>query len=81
MAPNINIGRGVIATAFFAVCLGLVGTETFAQTVHARTSYDKSDIIWGARFRDMYLGDEDHVAIDLDRLHDFDRIGVAPSTV
>ena len=33
MAPKISIGRGVIATAFFAVCLGLVGTETFAQTV------------------------------------------------
>ena len=48
--------------------------ETFAQTVHAKTSYDKSDIVWGARFRDMYLPDADKVAIDLPRLHDFEPV-------
>ena len=48
--------------------------ETFAQRVHAKTSYDKNDIVWGARFRDMYLGDTDHVAIDLRRLHDIERV-------
>ena len=40
--------------------------------MHAKTSYDKTDIVWGARFRDMYLMDEDRVAIDLSRLHDFE---------
>ena len=35
------------------VCLISAADETFAQTVHAKTSYDKSDIAWGARFRDM----------------------------
>jgi len=48
--------------------------ETFAQTVHAKTSYDKDDIVWGARFRDMYLPDTDRVAIDLGRLHDFEPV-------
>lgn len=52
------------------VCLISADDETFAQTVHAKTSYDKDDIVWGARFRDMYLGDADRVAIDLTRLHD-----------
>ena len=56
------------------VCLITADDETFAQTVHSKTSYDKTDIIWGARFRDMYTSDVDHVAIDLTRLHDFDRI-------
>jgi inward rectifier potassium channel len=56
------------------VCLITADDETFAQTVHSKTSYDKSDIIWGARFRDMYLSDVDHVAIDLTRLHDLDRV-------
>lgn len=56
------------------VCLISAADETFAQTVHAKTSYDKSDIIWGARFRDMYLPDSDRVAIDLTRLHDFERV-------
>jgi hypothetical protein len=49
--------------------------------VHAKTSYDKSDIVWGARFRDMYLTDSDHVAIDLGRLHDFQRIDPPPASV
>jgi len=56
------------------LCLITADDETFAQTVHAKTSYDKNDIVWGARFRDMYLADADHVAIDMGRLHDFDRV-------
>src|SRR5262245_30077689 len=31
------------------VCLITADDETFAQTVHAKTSYDKTDIVWGAR--------------------------------
>ncbi len=56
------------------VCLISAADETFAQTVHAKTSYDKSDVVWGARFRDMYLPDTDRVSIDLTRLHDFERV-------
>jgi inward rectifier potassium channel len=56
------------------VCMITADDETFAQTVHAKTSFDKSDIVWGARFRDMYLADAVHVAIDVSRLHDFERI-------
>ena len=56
------------------VCLITADDETFAQTVHSKTSYDKTDIVWGARFRDMYTSDVDHVAIDLTRLHDLDRV-------
>ena len=56
------------------VCLITADDETFAQTVHSKTSYDKADIVWGARFQDMYTSDVDHVAIDLTRLHDLDRV-------
>jgi inward rectifier potassium channel len=56
------------------VCMITADDETFAQTVHARTSYDKSDIVWGARFRDLYLPDTDRVAIDLTRLHDVEPV-------
>jgi inward rectifier potassium channel len=56
------------------ICLITAADETFAQTVHAKTSYDKTDLVWGARFRDMYVADADHVAIDLGRLHEFDAI-------
>jgi inward rectifier potassium channel len=62
------------------VCLITADDETFAQTVHSRTSYDAGDIIWGARFRDMYLGDTDKVAIDIGRLDDYTRVD-APAAV
>lgn len=69
--------RGMTPETFAAsdpevVCLISGHDETFAQTVHARTSYDKSEIVWGARFRDMYIADVDHVAIDLNRLDDYE---------
>jgi len=56
------------------VCLITADDETFAQTVHARCSYDKTDIVWGARFRDMYLPEADRVTIDLGRLNDFEAV-------
>lgn len=67
--------RGLTRESFTAsdpefVCLITADDETFAQTVHARTSYAAVDVVWGARFRDMYIADSDHVAIDLGRLHD-----------
>src|SRR5262249_51237949 len=62
------------------VCMIAADDETFAQTVHAKTSYDKADLVWGARFRDMYLADTDHVAIDMGRLHAFERVD-APTVV
>ena len=71
--------RGLTAEAIVEadpeiVCLVSGDDETFAQKVHSKTSYDKTDIVWGARFRDMYIADIDHIAIDLTRLDDFDRI-------
>lgn len=56
------------------VCLITADDETFAQTVHARSSYDKTDIVWGGRFRDMYLPDADRVTIDLGRLNDLEAV-------
>ncbi len=60
------------------VCMITADDETFAQTVHARTSYDTGDIVWGARFGDMYLADLDHVAIDMGRLHDYTNVDPPP---
>jgi inward rectifier potassium channel len=56
------------------VCLITADDETFAQTVHAKSSYDKTDIVWGARFRDMYLPETDRVTIDLNRLNDYEPV-------
>jgi inward rectifier potassium channel len=45
--------------------------ETFFQTVHVRSSYKPHEVVWGARFVDMFLpADHGKVGIDLRRLHD-----------
>jgi inward rectifier potassium channel len=52
-------------------CIITADDETFAQTVHARTSYDENEIVWGARFGDMYVADSDHLSIEVSRLHHY----------
>lgn len=51
----------------------LSGTdETFAQSVHARTSYKPNEVIWGARFSNIYTttDNDGSTGIDVARLHD-----------
>jgi inward rectifier potassium channel len=50
--------------------------ETFSQNVHARSSYKPGEIVWGARFRTMFLPLEEDgvVAVDIRRLHEIDRV-------
>ena len=48
--------------------------ETFSQTVHARSSYKHDEIVWDARFQDMFVSAADgRVAVDVRRLHDIER--------
>ena len=54
----------------------LTGTdETFSQTVHARSSYRADEVVWGARFSDIYMRDNDgHIlGLDMNRFHNFER--------
>jgi inward rectifier potassium channel len=58
----------------------LQGTdETFAQRVHARTSYKPHEIVWQARFTDVFErpGPDGALAVNVGRLHEFER-PVAP---
>jgi inward rectifier potassium channel len=50
--------------------------ETFAQTVHARTSYKPDEIVVGARFVNMYkpLEPDGSQGIDIGKLHDIEPI-------
>jgi inward rectifier potassium channel len=70
--------RGVEETAFRAshaeiLILLSAMDETFSQTVHARTSYRAEEVVWNARFADMFLRtDEGLVGVDLRRLHDLE---------
>ena len=46
--------------------------ETFSQMVHARTSYKADELVWQARFTNMFerRGPDAPLAIDVSRIHD-----------
>jgi inward rectifier potassium channel len=48
--------------------------ETFSQTVHARSSYKAEELVWGAKFQDIFIysNDKTPLSIDIGRLHDFE---------
>lgn len=49
--------------------------ETFSQTVHTRSSYKADEIVWGARFVNIFNPPKDGIlSIDIGRLDDFDRV-------
>jgi inward rectifier potassium channel len=54
--------------------------ETFSQVVNARSSYRASEIIWDAKFTDIFIYDPEGrmAGIDLKRFHDTARISTPP---
>ncbi|MFL6213097.1 MAG: ion channel [Blastocatellia bacterium] len=50
--------------------------ETFSQTVHTRSSYGAADIVWDARFANVFnlRTGRERLTIDVRRLHDIERI-------
>jgi inward rectifier potassium channel len=49
--------------------------ETFAQTVHTRSSYKQHEIVWGAKFRDIFGSSPDGaLTIDGARLDEYDEV-------
>lgn len=55
----------------------LTGTdETVSQKVHSRSSYKADEVIWGAKFANMFLRNESDgiIGMNLTRIHDFERV-------
>jgi len=48
--------------------------ETFSQTVHARSSYKSSEVVWGAKFKSMFMPptEDGEIRVDIRRLHDIE---------
>lgn len=60
--------------AEFLVLINAVDDKS-AQVVHARSSYKWNEVVWGARFKDMYRHTRDgRVSINLKRIHDIQEI-------
>ena len=54
--------------------------ETFSQTVHSRSSYKPDEIVWGAKFADVFnrSRDQEGLSVDIGRLDAYERVGVVP---
>jgi inward rectifier potassium channel len=49
--------------------------ESSSQVVHARTSYKADEVVWNARFRDMFVASADgRMAVDVRRLGDVEPV-------
>ena len=50
--------------------------ETTSATVHSRSSYQADEIVWGARFANMFLRSEGEgiIGMNLDRIHEIERL-------
>jgi inward rectifier potassium channel len=60
-------------TEFLIVLQGL--DDILYQKMHSRTSYTADEVVWNAKFADMYLKRPGPVAIDVRRLSEFERLG------
>ena len=79
-SPLWGVGEDQFADSDAEVLVLLEGVdETFEQTVHSRSSYKFDEVIWGARFTDIYVkrGDEP-VGIDMRRMHETEPAPLPP---
>lgn len=56
--------------------------ETFSQTVHTRSSYSASDIVWNSRFSNVFnrRTGRERLTIDVRRLHDIEKMAEPATT-
>jgi inward rectifier potassium channel len=50
--------------------------ETFAQVVHARSSYRHDEIVWGAKFQNIFNPPDSRgrLSVDVERIDDFEAV-------
>ena len=56
--------------------------ETFSQTVHTRSSYKADEIVWNAKFANVFnrRADNQPITIAIDRLHQVERLETHPNS-
>jgi inward rectifier potassium channel len=48
--------------------------DVFSQTVVSRSSYKVDDIVWGAKFVNVYVHHDDRVEVDLSKINEIERV-------
>ena len=74
-SPVWGLTKKDLVDADAEVLILLTGTdETLSQTVHSRSSYKADEIVWGAKFANMFMRTEAAgiVGMNLNRIHDIE---------
>jgi inward rectifier potassium channel len=76
-SPIWGLSKKDLLDADAEVLILLTGTdETLSQTVHSRSSYKADEIVWGAKFANMFLRSEAAgiIGMNLNRIHDIEAV-------
>jgi inward rectifier potassium channel len=76
-SPMWRLSQQDLVAAEAELLVLLIATdETISATVHSRSSYEANEIVWGAKFANMFLRSESEgiIGMNLDRIHEIERI-------
>ena len=76
-SPMAGLTRDDLLAADAELLVLLIATdETISATVHSRSSYQADEIVWGARFANMFMRSETEgiIGMNLDRIHDIEPV-------
>jgi inward rectifier potassium channel len=76
-SPMQGLTRQDLLDADAELLILLTGTdETLSQTVHSRSSYKADEIVWGAKFANMFMRTEENgiVGMNVGRIHDIEMV-------
>jgi len=76
-SPMSGLSHADLVAANAELLVLLTGTdETVSQTVHSRSSYQAEEIIWGAKFANMFMRSETEgiMGMDLNKIHEIERV-------
>lgn len=76
-SPMSGLTHADLVAANAELLVLLTGTdETVSQTVHSRSSYQAEEIIWGAKFANMFMRSETEgiMGMDLNKIHEIERV-------
>jgi inward rectifier potassium channel len=74
-SPIWGLTRADLVAADAELLVLLIATdETLSQTVHSRSSYEAEEIVWGAKFANMFLrsASEGIIGMNLSQIHDIE---------
>ncbi len=78
-SPLYGLSDGDLRKSDFEfLCIITAMDETFAQIVHARTSYKSQELVWGAKFKNIFLPPDNRgrLAVDVDRIDEYDELSL-----